>query len=545
MEAALLLENFDVLASAPNGVKKLRELILQLAVQGKLVPQDPKDEPASVLLEKIRKEKAAKGDRRPLSSVEEPPFALPGGWEWARFGDLTINRDGERIPVSREHRHTRQGPYDYYGASGVIDCIDNYLFDKPLLLIGEDGANLLNRSTPIAFIASGKYWVNNHAHVIDGISLDFLLYLELFVNATDLGPYVTGTAQPKMNQAKMNSIPVSLPPLAEQKRIVEKVDQLMALCDELEARQEEQKRLQVAVNASALNSLMTAEDKPTFKKAWKRVEDHFDLLYDSPENVKALRGAIQDLAARGKLVAQDPKDEPVSALLEKMRDEKAKLVKRGNTGRRERGSLGDGYLRGRVPIGWEVTRLGEVAHAITKGATPTTYGFAYQSEGIRFVKVENVKNGAIHHETIKQFISDEADATQSRSRLMSGDVLFSIAGTIGETCVVRSVDLPANTNQALAIIRGTETVFTADFLKLLLDSFVADAVRARARGGAMNNVSLGDLRELPVLIPPFAEQNRIVAKVDQLMALCDELEKGLDRSFGFSQGVLSAIVSAV
>jgi type I restriction enzyme S subunit len=108
------------------------------------------------------------------------------------------------------------------------------LFDKPLLLIGEDGANLVNRSTPIAFIARGKYWVNNHAHVLDGLSEDFMRYLELFINAIDLKPYVTGTAQPKMNQAKMNSIPVALPPLPEQHRIVAKVDELMALCDQLE-----------------------------------------------------------------------------------------------------------------------------------------------------------------------------------------------------------------------------------------------------------------------------------------------------------------------
>jgi len=118
--------------------------------------------------------------------------------------------------------------------SGVIDKIDDFLFDKPLLLIGEDGANLMSRSVPIAFIARGRYWVNNHAHVLDGLSEQFLRYVELFINAIDLKPYVTGTAQPKMNQAKMNSIPVALPPLAEQHRIVAKVDELMILCDQLE-----------------------------------------------------------------------------------------------------------------------------------------------------------------------------------------------------------------------------------------------------------------------------------------------------------------------
>ena len=239
-----ICDNFDLLYDNPETVGELRKAILQLAVQGKLVRQDPNDEPAAVLLGKIKveKEKLIKEKKirksKPLPPVEidEIRFKIPDSWKWLRFGDVTFNRDGERIPVSKEERSTLEKIYDYYGASGIIDKIDNYLFDKPLLLIGEDGANLINRSTPIAFIAKGKYWVNNHAHVLDGISVDFLRYLEIFINATDLTPYVTGTAQPKMNQTKMNSIPLALPPLEEQRRIVAKVDQLMALCDDLESK---------------------------------------------------------------------------------------------------------------------------------------------------------------------------------------------------------------------------------------------------------------------------------------------------------------------
>lgn len=205
--------------------------------------QDPTDEPAAELLKHISRDKADRAvsarDRRAAKIValsgDEVPSEIPKNWVWASFGDVTISRDGDRVPVSREERDRRAKIYDYYGASGIIDKIDGFLFDKPLLLIGEDGANLINRSTPIAFIARGQYWVNNHAHVLDGISEAFLRYLELFINATDLKPYVTGTAQPKMNQAKMNSIPVALPPLAEQYRIVAKVNALMALCDQLEA----------------------------------------------------------------------------------------------------------------------------------------------------------------------------------------------------------------------------------------------------------------------------------------------------------------------
>ena len=242
-DAAFALDNLTPLTTRPDQIKALRQAILNLAVRGKLVPQDPNDESASQLLEEIEadRRKRSRSKRRPPpigpveSQVEQSPYAIPGIWVWAPLGRITISRDGERIPVSKEERSSRPKFYDYYGASGVIDKIDDYLFDKPLLLIGEDGANLINRSTPIAFIARGKYWVNNHAHVLDGLSENFLRYIELFVNATDLERYVTGTAQPKMNQAKMNSIPVALPPLAEQHRIVAKVDELMALCDRLEA----------------------------------------------------------------------------------------------------------------------------------------------------------------------------------------------------------------------------------------------------------------------------------------------------------------------
>lgn len=238
-------ENLEYLfhASFDTSPEELRQSILQMAIRGKLVDQRPASESAAALLVDIGRMKsdlAAEGKLRGGATVramqaEDGDFAVPGNWAWVRFGDIVVNRDGERIPVSKEVRATKAKTYDYYGASGVIDKIDGYLFDKPLLLIGEDGANLLNRSTPIAFIARGKYWVNNHAHVLDGISEDLLQYLALYINAISLEPYVTGSAQPKMNQAKMNSIPVALPPVAEQRRIVAKVSDLMALVDRLEA----------------------------------------------------------------------------------------------------------------------------------------------------------------------------------------------------------------------------------------------------------------------------------------------------------------------
>ena len=228
-----------------NIKEQLKKSILQYAIEGKLVPQDPNDEPASVLLDRIRKEKQnliAEGKikkdknesiiyRRDNSYYEkfngiercieeEIPYIIPDSWEWIRLGSALINRDSERIPLSVSERAKLEKKYDYYGASGVIDKVDKYLFDKPLLLVGEDGANLLLRSKPIAFIANGKYWVNNHAHVLDSCSDLLLEYVEIYINSQNLSPYVTGTAQPKMNQEKMNSILIPIPPYNEQNRII-------------------------------------------------------------------------------------------------------------------------------------------------------------------------------------------------------------------------------------------------------------------------------------------------------------------------------------
>ena len=241
-------------------ILNIKSKILDLAIRGKLVPQNQDDEPASVLLEHIKAEKEelikqGKIKRDKKESVifkgednsyyekigseiknisDEIPFDIPTSWSWCRFGTLTINRDNERKPVSSSNRKKIDKIYDYYGASGVIDKMDQYLFDERLLLIGEDGANLLTRSKPIAFFADGKYWVNNHAHCIDATNKQYLEYLCYFINAINLEHYVTGAAQPKMNQDNMNRILVSLPPLHEQNRILSAINKTIALIDEIE-----------------------------------------------------------------------------------------------------------------------------------------------------------------------------------------------------------------------------------------------------------------------------------------------------------------------
>ena len=159
------------------------------------------------------------------------PVTNPMGWEVRPLGELATNEDGKRVPVKKADREAMDGEYPYYGASGIIDYVNDYLFEGDRLLIGEDGANLVARATPIAFIAKGKYWVNNHAHVLAFNGQAELLFLEAFVNAIDLKPFLSGTAQPKLNQKKLNQIAIPTPPLELQRRFtaaVESVEQQKA-----------------------------------------------------------------------------------------------------------------------------------------------------------------------------------------------------------------------------------------------------------------------------------------------------------------------------
>lgn len=174
--------------------------------------------------------------------------------------------------------------------------------------------------------------------------------------------------------------------------------------------------------------------------------------------------------------------------------------------------------------GWAVTRLEDIATRITKGGTPTTYGYSFQKSGINFLKVENISDGRVNLKSITDFIGEDAHKFQLKSQLSVNDILFSIAGTIGETCVIREKYLPANTNQALAIIKGTDVAIIPKLLQLQLEAFVAK-VKMKARGGAMSNVSLEDLKNLLVYIPPLPEQHRIVAKIE---ALFSSLDKGIE-----------------
>jgi len=279
----------EALQKAKALLKQYRQAVLKAAVEGRLTEEWRKEhageiEPASVLLERIQAERRQRLGKnykppRPIDTSNLPE--LPEGWAWAEFDWISINLDGKRIPVKASDRANIQGQYPYYGASGKIDYVNDYIFDGEYLLIAEDGANLLSRTSPIAFEAHGKFWVNNHAHIIQTYGKISQKYIEIFFNGFNLQLYITGTAQPKLTQANLNKILVPIPPLEEEYLIVNEVDRLSTIIDESEQ----------IINAELQRS-------------------------------QSLRQSILKRAFAGKLVPQDPNDEPASVLLERIRKEK-------------------------------------------------------------------------------------------------------------------------------------------------------------------------------------------------------------------------------
>jgi len=227
-------------------LKRFRQAVLAAACSGRLTnawrEQNVPKETGQDLLNHVLEEREiyasknrSKKDCATSPAIEELAD-LPLSWAWSTVGQIARNFDGRRIPVKADDRTKRKGTYPYYGASGIIDTIDEYLFDGDYLLIAEDGANLLSRSTPIAFRANGKFWVNNHAHIIQSYAGIPLAYLEGYLNAIDLQHYITGSAQPKLTQEAMNRIPVPVPPIGEEHEIVRRVATLLKLAYSIEKR---------------------------------------------------------------------------------------------------------------------------------------------------------------------------------------------------------------------------------------------------------------------------------------------------------------------
>ena len=478
--------------------KKLRQKILDLAIRGKLVPQDPNDEPASVLLERIRAEKERlikegkiKRSKKSASDDEiEATFEIPESWEWTTIEDLLINRDSERVPLSLAIRKKQTNKiYDYYGAAGVIDKVDGYLFSERLLLIGEDGANLLSRSKDNAFFAEGQYWVNNHAHVLDCSEKYILDFVAFVINSMSLEKYVTGSAQPKLTQDNLNKIIISLPPKEEQRRIINAVERWFTLIDELES-------------------------------------NEGDLL----KTIDKAKSKILDLAIHGKLVPQDPSDEPAIELLKRIRAEKERLIKEGKIKRSKKSASNDEIEASfEIPESWEWVRLDDLAFYKKGpfGSSLTKSMFVPDTPDA--FKVYEQKNAINKNATLGNYFIDAAKYKELIGfAVLPSDIIVSCAGTIGETYILPLNIREGIINQALMLIRLFD-IQIMDFYLLYFDYILKNEAAKESKGTAIKNIPPFDvLKNFLIPLPPYAEQLRIVAKIEELFAVLDGIKESLE-----------------
>ena len=406
---------------------------------------------------------------------------MPEGWAWTRFLAITINRDSERKPISASQRTDVEKIYDYYGASGKIDKIDKYIFDEKLLLIGEDGANLVTRSKPIAFFAEGKYWVNNHAHCIDSPDKSILQFICFFINAISLEKYVTGSAQPKMTQDNMNSILVALPPYKEQQLISQQLDIIWVSIDKIEFEKE-----------NVLKLVDNAKSK------------------------------ILDLAIRGKLVLQNPYDEPASVLIERIRVEKEELIKQGKIKRDKKESI---IFRGDDNSYYE--KIGDEVRCIDEEIPfdiPDTWIWMRLSSicslnSGKSIKVRQLTDDGIY----PVYGGNGINGTYSDYNVEPETIII---GRVGFYCgsIYKTSSKSWITDNALITTIKNPNIYNLDFLVNLL---IYLNLGKTSVSTAQPVVSGKGILHLLVPVPPMKEQLRIISQINKFSSLIDCIEESL------------------
>ena len=558
----MLLSNLNLLATAPGGAAKLRELILTLAVQGKLVPQDPADEPASVLLQKIRAEKdrlIAEGKikrDKPLAEIaeEEKPFELPAGWEWVRLGDITnygtttkVERlqpdtwvlDMEDIEKS-SGRLLQRLRFAQRPALSDKNCFlaGDVLYGKlrpylnKVLVADEDG---VCTTEVIPFRCYGNY-VPQYFRLV----LSSPFFLE-YVNARSYG-----MKMPRLGTEDARKSVIPLPPLAEQSRIVTRVEALMRLCDALEAKGQLEAAQHAQLVSTLLGTLTASTTPEELAENWQRVAQHFDLLLDRPEAIDALEQTLLQLAVRGLLVPQDPTDEPASALLQKIRAEKDRLIATGQIKRdKPLPPITDEEKPFELPVGWEWVRLLDLMPEFQNGASSRG-----DSGGqlITVLRLADIKEKRLSLADTRQIPIAAPDI--AKYRLVEGDILITrVNGSADIVGQFNLCDRPVDAIYCDHFIRMRidRRWFAPEFCALLGESaLVRDSIKGlfitTAGQKTVNQSHIGSLR-LP--LPPLAEQSRIVTRVTALRRLCADLRQRLAEREAVQARLAEALVESV
>lgn len=545
----LLTDNLPLLAGAPNGIKKLRELILELAVRGKLVPQDPNDEPASELLKRIAEEKArlvAEGKikrQKQLADIgeEEWPFELPEQWAWVRLADLAypqagfafksggFNTSGLGLPLIR----IRDVGQSFSGTFYEGEYRAEFVVERGDYLISMDGqfrvatwqgdSALLNqRVTRLIFFG------NESARRFIADSLQARLL--------ELQGVKTYTTVDHLSGGQISEAVIALPPLAEQHRIVAKVDELMALCDRLDAQQADAESAHAQLVQALLDSLTQASDAEDFSQNWQRLAEHFHTLFTTEPSIDALKQTLLQLAIMGKLVPQDPSDEPASELLKRITEEKTRLVAEGKIKKQKPlPEIREEEKPFELPKGWFWTRLGAIGVSAT-GKTPSTNNPAFFGGDLPFIGPGQISvEGQIGES--EKWLTDLAREETSVADV--GDILMvCIGGSIGKCAIA---DREMAFNQQINSVRVVLADNRYAFCTMTTPAF-RTSVWASATGTATPIINRSKWDELLIPIPPLAEQYRIVAKVDQLKAFCDQLKTRLTQARQLNEQLASTLV---
>ncbi|BBC41852.1 restriction endonuclease subunit S [Photobacterium damselae subsp. piscicida] len=535
------------------GVKKLRELILELAVRGKLVPQDPSDEPASVLFHLIKEEqttlvkekKIKKQKKLPKITEAELLFELPNGWTWCRVGDLFNTIQSGGTPSKREPAYW-QGNIPWasvkdLGKSLVFTDTQDHISQEGLLA----GSKLANEgdwlictrmglgkigivSTPMAFNQDLK-----------AVSVTKYVHTDFFLNSyRTIKIKGTGTTVAGITQDQLLNYVFALPPEKEQHRIVAKVDELMALCDQLEQQTEANIEAHQLLVRTLLNTLTHSADADELMENWARISDHFETLFTTEESIDQLKQTILQLAVMGKLVPQDPNDEPASVLLERIAEEKAQLIKEKKIKKQKAKSkkqkalppIADDEKPFDLPTGWEWTRFGYLVNFKAELVRPEEYLDLDQ------VAPDSIEKGT--GKLIKRRTVAESGVKGPNSRFYAGQVLYSKIRPSLSKAIIAEFD-----GLCSADMYPLEAMVNSEFLlKIILSEVFLTQVRAAENRIKMPKLNVDSLSNILVPICPDNEMGRITSKLTELLFVSDQLKQNINKSHQTQLQLTDAIV---
>jgi type I restriction enzyme, S subunit len=551
MNAERLLAHYEHIADAPDAIPRLRRFVLDLAVRGKLVPQDSKDEPATDLLKRITAEKSRRvkeGNLRvqkalPPITEEEKEFELCKGWQWARVGDVIKLWNGfafksgdfqtKGIPVIRIG--DLQGgevvlSEAIYVSEVVAKSVAPEIWIPPdALLIAMSGAT----TGKTAFNRTGRQLLLNQRVGRIEVFLASVHFIRFFfetIIARNLS-ISFGTAIPNLSAQQINETVLALPPLAEQHRILAKSDELMALCDRLEGARAEREATRDRLAAASLARL-NVPDPDTFRDDARFALEALPALTTRPNQIKQLRQTILNLAVRGKVVPQDPNDEPASELLKHLSRKFAKLVEDGVLNKpKPLKPIAQGDHLFQIPSGWALARFNQIASIQSNLVDPKRY------KDMPHIAPDNIESWTAR---LLPYVSiREAGVFSGKHLFPAGSILYSkIRPNLAK---VAKVDFDGLCSADMYPIHA---LIDGDFIVrfMITQDFVSQAVSEDNRV-AMPKINQAALSDILVPVPPLAEQRRIVTKVDELMALCDRLETSLTTTDDTRHLLLDALLA--